>query len=100
MMANKNFHKCTLICLVHRIVQIEDSGALGELSFREDGRRRGYVIGVYGLSTSGLLQVWVEPPCYHAHTPLLRFAVQDLLYSWLHSPCLQSSSKPLYFTRH
>jgi len=38
-------------------LQIEDSGALGELSFREDGRRQGYVIGIYGLTISGLVQV-------------------------------------------
>jgi len=37
--------------------QIEDSGSLGELSFREDGRRQGYVIGIYGLANSGLIQV-------------------------------------------
>jgi len=38
-------------------LQIKDSGALGELSFREDGRRQGYVIGIYGLTISGLVQV-------------------------------------------
>jgi len=38
--------------------QIGDSGALGELSFRENGRRQGYVIGIYGLAMSGLIQVW------------------------------------------
>ena len=43
---------------MHIVPQVEDSGALGELSFREDGSRQGYVIGVYGLSTSGLVQVW------------------------------------------
>jgi len=39
------------------ILQIDDSGALGKLSFREDGRREGYVIGIYGLAISGLIQV-------------------------------------------
>jgi len=39
------------------MLQIEDSGALGKLSFREDGRRQGYVIGVFGLAISGLIQV-------------------------------------------
>ena len=47
-----------IFCSCCIVSQIEDSGALGELSFREDGRRQGYVIGIYGLSTSGLIQVW------------------------------------------
>jgi len=37
--------------------QIEDGGALGELSFREDGRRQGYVIGIFGLAMTGPIQV-------------------------------------------
>jgi len=39
------------------VLQIDDRGTLGKLSFREDGRREGYVIGIYGLAISGLVQV-------------------------------------------
>lgn len=50
------------------IVQISDACATGELAFRSDGSRQGYVINVYALSTSGLVQVclevWqIEPNC-------------------------------------
>ena len=49
-------HRCAL---QHFLVlsQIEDNGALGELSFRDNGRRQGYVISIYALATSGLIQV-------------------------------------------
>lgn len=49
-----HIHTQSCCCLV---VEIGDIGATGRLTFRQDGRRRGYIVDVLGLGRRGLEQV-------------------------------------------
>ena len=44
--------KCCFWC-----VEIEDTGATGRLTFREDGTRQGYIIDILGLAFTQLTKV-------------------------------------------
>ena len=55
-----NSHTYTLFYLC--LVEIGDIGATGRLTFRQDGRRRGYIVEVLGLGRRGLEQVRSHRP--------------------------------------
>lgn len=38
-------------------MQVRDTGASGDLAFRADGSRKGFVVGILALETDGLVQV-------------------------------------------